>query len=262
MSLASLDTDGSLAVITIDNPPQNRINEQMSSELLTALDAAEASGSRALLLTTKGPDFSFGGEIMKWPEMSDRQLRATFEQYMSAFNRFEHLPMPVVVAVQGLCFGGGLELAIRADLIIAGVASRFGHAEQTLGIITVLGGVYRAAERAGSAFGSQWSMTSEEVPAATMMQRGVVNQVVPDAELLSAARELTARLAKGPTRAYAAHKALLRTWAESVVAAADNAMLDIAMPLFESDDVQRGIPSAVDALKAGRLRPPMDFTGH
>ena len=59
--------------------------------------------------------------------MSDRQLRTTFDQYMSAFNRFEHLPMPVVVAVQGLCFGGGLELAIRADLIIAGVTSRFGH---------------------------------------------------------------------------------------------------------------------------------------
>jgi enoyl-CoA hydratase/carnithine racemase len=194
--------------------------------------------------------------------MSDRQLRATFDQYMSAFNRFEHLPMPVVVAVQGLCFGGGLELAIRADLIIAGVTSRFGHPEQTLGIITVLGGVYRVAERAGSAFASQWSMTSQQVPAATMMQRGVDNQVVPDAELPSNARELAARLAKGPTRAYAAHKAQLRIWAESVVAAADSAMFDIAMPLFESDNVQRGIPAAVDTLKAGRPRPPVDFTGH
>ena len=68
MSLVSFETDGPLAVITIDNPPQNRINERTSSELLTALDAAEAGGSRALLLTTKGPDFSFGGDIVNWPE--------------------------------------------------------------------------------------------------------------------------------------------------------------------------------------------------
>ena len=262
MSLVSLETDGPLAVISIHNPPQNRINEQMSSELLAAVDAAEAGGSRCVLVTAEGPDFSFGGDIMNWPEMSNRQLRTTFEQYMSAFNRFERLPMPVVAAVQGLCFGGGLELAIRADLIIAGETARFGHPEQSLGIITILGGVYRVAERSGRAFASQWSMTSEQVPAATMMQRGVINMVVPDDELLSSARELAGRLAKGPTAAYAAHKALLRIWAESGVAAADSAMFDIAMPLFETDDVKRGIPSAVNALKAGRPRPPMDFAGH
>jgi hypothetical protein len=94
-----------------------------------------------------------------------------------------------------------------------------------------------------------------------MMQRGVVNQVVPDAELEQRAKEFALGVAAGPTRAYAAHKALLRIWAEAGVAAADSAMFDIAMPLFETDDVRRGIPSAVAALKAGRPRPPMDFKG-
>ena len=261
MSLVNLERDGALAVIAIDNPPQNRITEQMSSEFLAVLDTIEADEVRALLLTTKGPDFCFGGDIMPWPEMSNRQLRAVFERHMTVFNRIERLPIPVVAAVQGLCFGGGLELAIRADIIIAGETSRFGHPEQSLGIITVLGGVYRVAERAGRAFASQWSMTSEQVPVAIMHQRGVVNQVVPDADLLSTARNLGARLAQGPTRAYAAHKALLRIWAESGVAAADSAMFDIAMPLFETEDVRRGLPSAVEALKAGRPRPPMEFKG-
>jgi len=94
-----------------------------------------------------------------------------------------------------------------------------------------------------------------------MMQRGVVNRVVPDAELEQRAKEFALGVAAGPTRAYAAHKALLRIWAEAGVAAADSAMFDIAMPLFETDDVRRGIPSAVAALKAGRPRPPMDFKG-
>jgi enoyl-CoA hydratase/carnithine racemase len=80
MPLVSLDIAGPLAVITIDNAPHHRINEQMSSEQFTALDAVEAGGSRALLVTSKGPDFSYGRDIMKWPEMSNRQPLATLEQ--------------------------------------------------------------------------------------------------------------------------------------------------------------------------------------
>ena len=76
------------------------------------------------MLSTNGPDFCVGGDITNWPEISNRQLRTTFVQYMSVFNRFERLPLPVVAAVQGLCFGGGLELAIRADMIVVGETSR------------------------------------------------------------------------------------------------------------------------------------------
>jgi enoyl-CoA hydratase/carnithine racemase len=261
MSLVSLQSEGSVAVITLENPPQNRINEALATELSDAIDRIEAGEFRAVLLRANGPDFSFGGDIMNWPDMTVRQLRAAFDQYMSAFNRFERLPLPVIAAVQGLCFGGGLELAIRADMIFAAESAAFGHPEQSIGIVTVLGGIYRVAERAGRSFASEWALTSERVPAAIMMQRGIVNRVVPDAELDKSAREFAMRVAKGPTRAYAAHKALLRIWAEAGVAAADSAMFDIAIPLFETDDVRRGIPSAVKALKAGQPRPPMDFQG-
>jgi enoyl-CoA hydratase/carnithine racemase len=261
MSLVALGNEGTLAVITIENPPQNRINERMASDLAAAIETIEAGEFRAVLIRATGPDFSFGGDIKNWPEMTARQLRAAFDTYMTVFNRFERLPLPVVAAVQGLCFGGGLELAIRADMIVAAESARFGHPEQTLGIVTILGGIYRVAERAGRSFASEWALTSEQVSATTMMQRGVVNRVVPDAELDQRARELAMRAAAGPTRAYAAHKALLRIWAEAGVAAADSAMLDIAMPLFETEDVRHGIPSAVAALKAGQPRPAMDFKG-
>jgi enoyl-CoA hydratase/carnithine racemase len=261
MSLVKLQDEGALAVITLDNPPQNRISDAFANDLSDAIDKIGAGEFRAVLLRANGPDFSFGGDIMNWPDMSIRELRAAFEQYLSVFNRFERLPVPVIAAVQGLCFGGGLELAIRADMIFAAESAAFGHPEQSIAIVTILGGVYRVAERAGRSFASEWALTSERVPAATMMQRGIVNRVVPDAELEKSAREFAMRLAKGPTRAYAAHKALLRIWAESGVAAADSAMLDIAIPLFETDDVRLGIPSAVKALKAGLPRPAADFKG-
>jgi enoyl-CoA hydratase/carnithine racemase len=262
MAQVMLEADEALAVITLNNPPQNRIGDQMAEELASVVEAVEAGESRAILLHAEGPDFSFGGDIVNWPDMSSRRLRATFDRYVTVFNRFERLPVPVVAAVQGLCFGGGLELAIRSDIIIAGEGSRFGHPEQSLGIVTLLGGIYRVAERAGRAFASEWALTSAQVPAATMMKHGVINRVVPDSELEPAARELAKSAANGPTRAYAAHKALLRIWAEAGVAAADTAMFDIAMPLFETDDVRRGIPSAVKAAKEGRPRPVLDFKGH
>jgi enoyl-CoA hydratase/carnithine racemase len=135
------DIADGLATVTLRNAPQNRIDAQMSDELAEAVDGIEKSTARALLLRADGPDFSFGGDIAPWPTMTNRELRALFEHHMSVFNRFERLPIPTIAAVQGHCFGGGFELAIRADLIFASERARFGHPEQTLGIITLLGGV-------------------------------------------------------------------------------------------------------------------------
>jgi enoyl-CoA hydratase/carnithine racemase len=181
---------------------------------------------------------------------------------MNVFNRFERLPIPVVAAIRGLCFGGGFELALRADVILAAANATFGHPEQTLGIVTLLGGIYRVAERAGRARASEWAMTSQPVPAAEMERFGVVNRVVAADDLDQVARSFVQKLAQGPTRAYAAHKALLRIWAVAGVGAADEAMFDIAMPLFETNDVQTGIRSAVDALRAGTPRPALRFNGN
>jgi enoyl-CoA hydratase/carnithine racemase len=253
--------DDGLATIVINRPPHNRIDDQMVDELAAAVTQIERSDARAVLVRSDGENFSFGGDIMTWPDASARELRARFGHYMSVFNRFEHLPLPVIAAVQGLCFGGGLELALRADVIFAAQSATFGHPEQTLGIVTVLGGIYRVAERAGRSRASEWALTSEKVPAATMERFGVVNRVVGDADLLKESSDFARKVARGPTRAYAAHKALLRAWAVGGVAAADEAMFDIAMPLFDTDDVRRGIRSAVDALSAGRPRPVMDFNG-
>ena len=163
--------------------------------------------------------------------------------------------------MQGRCLGGGFELALRADVIVAAESARFGHPEQTLGLVTLLGGIYRVAERAGRARAIDWALTSEQVPASVMAAAGVVTRVVADDSVHAAATALAERIARGPTRAHAAHKALLRIWAVGGVAAADEAMFDIAMPLFETDDVNTGLASAVRALEAGQPRPVLEFQG-
>jgi enoyl-CoA hydratase/carnithine racemase len=253
--------ENSIAVIILDNAPQNRLSPQMLDELGDALTAIGNSDARALLLRAEGADFSFGGDIVPWPDMSARELRTLFERYMNAFNQFERLSIPTVAAVQGLCFGGGLELAVRSDVIIAAETARFGHPEQSLAIVTLLGGVYRVAERAGRSKAIEWALTSEHVPARVMEHHGVVNRVVPDDKLLEEANAFVSKLATGPTRAHAVHKALLRIWATGGVTAADEAMFDIALPLFDSEDVKLALPASVDAFKAKRPRPVFPFKG-
>lgn len=251
----------SVAEFTLDHAPQNRIDERMSDELLAAVNKAEAARARAILIRAEGENFSFGGDIVKWPDLETGELRSQFESFMSAFNRLEQVPVPVVAAVNGLCFGGGFELALRADMIFAGESAKFGHPEQSIAIVTLLGGIYRVAARAGRARAYEWALTSEQVPASTMAQAGVVNHVVPDADVVEKARSFARSVASGPTRAHAAHKALLRLWESGGVKAADDAMFDIAMPLFESEDVRKSLPEAVDAYLAGRSRPKFDFQG-
>ena len=250
-----------VAHIVLDNPPQNRIDNQMGQELLEAVNAIEAGAARAVLVRANGDNFSFGGDIVDWPDTPTRELRQQFEEYMFAFNRLEQLPLPVIAAVNGLCFGGGFEMVLRADVIFAGESAAFGHPEQTLGIVTVLGGIYRAAARVGRARAFEWALTSERVPASALAEAGLVNRVVADEDVVSTALEFARKVAAGPTRAHAAHKALLRLWEIGGAAGADAAMFDVAMPLFESKDARKGIPSAVRAYQAGTPRPAVDFSG-
>jgi enoyl-CoA hydratase/carnithine racemase len=253
--------DDGLATLILDNPPQNRLSLQLMDDLESALHTIAASDARAVLLRAEGPDFSYGGDIEPWPDWDERELRANCERFLWAFNQFERLAIPTVAAVQGLCFGGGLELAIRSDVIFAGQSARFGHPEQSIAIVTLLGGIYRVAARAGRARAMEWALTSQQVPAAEMQRSGVVNRVVPDDALVEQAREFALTVAKGPTKAHAAHKALLRAWEAGGVAGADEVLFDVAVPLWKTDDTTMAIPTAVKALKAGQGRPAMPFKG-
>jgi enoyl-CoA hydratase/carnithine racemase len=94
-----------------------------------------------------------------------------------------------------------------------------------------------------------------------MARYGVINRVLPDAELMAEGMAFAAKAAAGPTLAHSAHKALLRTWSSGGKAVADQGLMDIAMPLFESADARTAIPAAVDAMQRGDRRPQFNFKG-
>jgi enoyl-CoA hydratase/carnithine racemase len=261
---SKLEIVDNVATITMNKPPDNRFGLQMMDEFDAALDEIIAAKARAMILAADGPDFCHGGDILGWPEMPRHEILAMLRRYNEVAYRVERLPIPVIAAVQGLCNGGGYELALRTDLIFATRSARFSNTEQQIGYITGIGGAYRSAERAGRQLAYEWLLTSEEVPADVMLHHGVVNRVVDEADLLTEVTEFARKVAKGPALVHAAHKQLLRYAATNGIQAADDAMVDLFDPLIASYDLEIGMKSAVDVYLAGGSfadRPQVPFEG-
>jgi enoyl-CoA hydratase/carnithine racemase len=251
-----------VATFMLDNPPQNRLSLEVLTEFAAALEQVRTDESvRVVVLRAEGENFSYGGDISVWPQFTPEQMSAMVSQVLPVLTAFETLPVPVIAVVHGDCFGGGFEIALRADVIIATQSARFRHPEATLGVITLLGGVQRVAERAGRARAARWALTTEVVSAADALAAGVIAEVVADDELESAITRWTQMLARGATRAHAAHKRLLNAWATGGVQGADELLPELTSQLLHTQDAQRGVASAVDALSKGYDRPDLEFAG-
>lgn len=251
-----------VATFTLDNPPYNRLNTELMLGCAAAVEQVTKDDSvRIVVIQAEGPDFSYGGEIATWDMESPDEMVGLFAVGMQISNTLEQIPVPVIASVQGNCFGGGFEIALRADLIIAAESARFCHTEGAIGMFTLLGGVQRVAERAGRARAARWALTSEKVSAADALSAGVVAEVVADDQLETVTAEWAARLARGATRAHATHKALLDAWANGGVQAADDLIPELAAAIVRTQDAQYGVTSAVKADAAGHPRADLEFTG-
>jgi enoyl-CoA hydratase/carnithine racemase len=251
-----------IATFTLANPPQNRLNSELMLGVAAAIDQVKADESvRVVLIRANGENFSYGGEIAGWDFADPEQMVHLFALGLQICNALEQLEVPVVAAVQGNCFGGGFEIALRADVIVAAESAQFCHTEAGIGMFTLLGGVQRVAERAGRGRATRWALTSEKVSAEDAFAAGVVTEVVPDIALEATATRWAARLARGATRAHATHKALLRAWSEGGIDAADALIPDLAAVILRTDDAKNGVAAAVSADAAGVARADIDFAG-
>lgn len=262
--MAALDythEDG-VATITLNNPPQNRMSGELTQGLLAAVqDLAGRDDTRVLLLKANGPDFSYGGDITTWMGQSQQEFSASISQGVMLTNMFQDFPFPIVVAVQGYCGGGGFEMTLRGDIIIAADNATFGHSEATIAVFTFLGGVQRVAERVGRTRAMKWAITAERVDAQTALDTGLVSEVVPVADLDAVAQSWVERLKDSSTLAHAAHKKLLRAWSNGGIETADALMGEMAGEILHSEDAQSCLPAAAEAVKAGTPRPDFKFKG-
>ncbi|MDE1172669.1 MAG: enoyl-CoA hydratase/isomerase family protein [Parvibaculaceae bacterium] len=262
MARFTFSVEEGIATLLLSNPPQNRLNSATSADFRAAVETVQADHTiRALVIRAEGDNFSFGGDISNWLDVDPAAIGAGIGEGLQQLRAFEELRVPVISAVQGICLGGAFEIVLRTDIIVAAEDARFGHSEQTLGLITLMGGVQRVAERAGRARALRWAMTAERVPAREMLEAGVITEIVPNGQLVEAAYNWARRLGKGATLAHAAHKKMMNAWSNGGIAAADALIPELAEQLWQTEDAHKGIASAQDALRRGVERPILEFDG-
>ena len=261
MKTIRFEQTGPVGAIILANPPYNRLDTRFAACLRDAVHEASESDIRVLVVRAEGPNFSLGGEVREWPGKDVNWFRTFVQEVNLSYRAIEALRVPTVAAVQGLSFGGGFELALACDLVVAADDAVFCCVEVTTGMLPLAGALQRLAERIGRSRATRCAMLGEPIPAAQALDLGLAMEVVPASELEATADELAARLAQGPTRSYAATRTLLKAWSSGGVAGADAVMLDATMDLFHTEDVARGFASTAEAFDADVEPPALVFAG-
>ena len=196
------EVDDGIAVVTINRPDTlNALNALVIHELSQAFHQARSdSAVRGVVLTGAGAkSFVAGADIKQFPDLDALEGHRFALRGQAVFNRIEEMPKPVVAAVNGYALGGGCELALACHLRVASENASFGQPEVTLGIIPGYGGTQRLPRLVGRGLATELILTAERISAQRAYEIGLVNRVVPLADLLETAKEIIATItAKAP----------------------------------------------------------------
>lgn len=197
--------------ITLNRPQAlNALNTQLLGELSAVLDAAEANDDvRAVVLTGSPRAFAAGADIK---EMAERDLVGILnDPRQQHWQRITRFPKPVIAAVNGFCLGGGCELAMHADIIIAGEDARFGQPEINLGIMPGAGGTQRLLRAVGKSMAMQMVLTGDAITARQAQQSGLVSEITQPEFTVERALAVAASIArKAPLAVRLAKESVLK----------------------------------------------------
>ena len=234
-----VEREGSVATVTLAHPPVNAISQEVLDGLRAAFAALAADEAvRVAVLTGEGQIFSAGADLgsaaAQGPLGLLRHGRAVYDEVWG-------FPKPLLAAVNGLCVGGGLELALLADLRLCADSARFGQPEVNLGIIPGWGGTQRLPAAIGAQRAAELILTGRLMRAAEAAEAGLVLHSYPDDELRDHVRNLARRLAEKPPLALAAAKSALRAGLEAGPAEGRSCEGAAMERLAASEDAQEGV---------------------
>ena len=252
MPLVQFSTDGPVALIRLDRPPVNALNQDLVSEIGDAVAEAGHPSIRAVVLAG-GAQFAAGADIKEFSAVfdssGDDELAADLGRVVSSL---EHLDKPTIAAIAGFALGGGLELALGADFRYMAENASVGQPEITLGLIPGAGGTQRLARIVGWQRAKELVFSGRAVGASEALELALADKVVPAEQLLDTAMTDAAHWGTRPTRAIAAAKrAMLAGFASE---AGLDAELAEFKALFDSADAREGVAAFIEK------RPP-DFSG-
>ncbi|GAA1082516.1 enoyl-CoA hydratase-related protein [Nocardiopsis composta] len=199
--------DPAVAVIRLDRPKMNALNAQVQREIGAAAAEVAADDSVAAAVLYGGERvFAAGADIKEMAGMGFADMAAHSRTLQASFTAVAEIPKPVVAAITGYALGGGCELALCADFRVAAEDAKLGQPEILLGVIPGAGGTQRLPRLIGPARAKDLIFTGRHLPADEALRIGLVDRVVPAAEVYSAAVAMAARYAGGPSAALRAAK--------------------------------------------------------
>ena len=242
MPLVRYETDGPVAVLTLDRPPVNALSGELVADAEAAIDRASSDEVRAVIVTGS-PHFAAGADISDFKEAMESGASGAGLgiELGGTLRRLASLPKPVIAAVRGYALGGGLELAMACDLRILSDDAKVGQPEIKLGVIPGAGGTQRLARLIGVGRTKDLVLTGRMIDAATALEWGLADRVVAADDLDEAARTLAAELAAGATVAMGIAKRVIDSGFSMPLADALALEADGFREAFETEDAAEGV---------------------
>jgi enoyl-CoA hydratase len=243
------ETRGHVGLITLNRPKaMNALNNQLMRELMDALesfDKNEAVG--VMVITGNEKAFAAGADIK---EMADQSIQQMMDRdHVAVFGRIRTIRKPVIAAVSGWALGGGCEVALSCDMIVASESAKFGQPEITIGVIPGAGGTQRLTRSVGKAIAMEMILNNRTLSAQEAYQFGMVNRVVPVEGYLDEALKLAEEIASRAPLAARAAKKMIHQAFEGTLSEGLAAEKQEFYNLFATEDQKEGMQAFIEKRK-------------
>jgi enoyl-CoA hydratase len=244
--------ENGVAVITINNPPMNPLSEGVIDGIRESFHRlSEDDSVRAVILTGAGEKaFVAGADIKEFPDWTPDIAEDRTNKGQRLFSKIENFKVPVIAAVNGYALGGGLELALSCDIRIASENARMGLPEVTLGIVPGYGGTQRLCRTINVGEAKKMIFTGEMIKADHALALGLVQEVLPLAELLPRAKAIAEKIAQNGPIAVRATKRAINCERNFSIQQGIDVELAAAREVFSSEDKNEGVGAFIEKRKA------------
>jgi enoyl-CoA hydratase len=247
----TLEKKEHVALLTFNRPEVlNALNTTVATESLDALQGIENDPDvRVLILTGAGRSFVAGADIAEMQAKTPQEARIYSELGHRFMNTLQNLPQPVIAAINGFALGGGLEVALACDIRIASESAQFGLPETILGIIPGWGATQRTARLVGTAKTKEMIFTGRRIKADEALSMGLVNQVVPDEDLMDTVNEMVTAICRQGQTALRHAKTVINRGSDLNLDQALRLEIDTFVDLFDTDDRREGMKAFLEKRK-------------
>lgn len=243
------ETREHVGLITLNRPQaMNALNHALLTELMDALDEFERNDSiRVMVIAGNQKAFAAGADIKEMADKTYQEMKA--HDPIAVFERIRNVTKPVIAAVSGWALGGGCELAMSCDMIVASDTAKFGQPEVTIGVIPGAGGTQRLTHAVGKTVAMEVILNDRKLSAQEALSFGLVNRVVAADRFLEEALSLAAEIAARAPLAVRAAKKLIDESFELSLSQALNAERGEFHKLFSTEDQKEGMRAFIEKRK-------------